>query len=361
MSNRRRISSRHPVTLALDQATRPGIYRGNGQNVSFPKSPLSRHISASELDLSRPSLAARLVTQLKLESCTVAGSSTTAVMETGSLGRSKFGCLDCRNQLKLRARSGVSTQILWLTIEGDVRFQLRYSVVYCSQGAACLWPASSEVRVIAEAGHSAFIVGIDSILLKQELSRLLGRPALKQLVFEPWLKIGRGNTFGDLLRLVRTDLDREPSTIIHSKIFAAACETLLIDALLVTQTNNHSTSLDGQKGDVVPRHLKAVIIAIQAEPKRDWRLAEMAKVSDVSVRTLCASFNRFRGCSPKQFLQMVRLTGARKQLIAQDAQVSIGMVARQWGFSHPGRFAATYHKVFGEAPSDTVRRLETLG
>jgi AraC-like DNA-binding protein len=361
MSNRSRISSRHPVTLALGEATYPGIYRGNGQNMSSPKTPISRHISTSELDLSRPSLAARLVTQLKLESCKAAGSSITAMMEIGSLGRSKFCCLDCGKLLKIRARSGVSMQILWLAIEGDVRFQFGYSVVSCSQGAAFLWPGSSEIRVIAEAGHSAFIVGIDTLVLQQELSRLLGRPVHEPLVFEPWLRIGRGNTFGDLLRFMKTDFDREPSTIIHSKIFAAACETLLINALLVTQANNYSGALSGRNGDIVPRHLKAVIIAIQVDPKRHWHLAEMAKVSGVSVRTLCASFNHFRGCTPKQFLQTVRLARAREQLKALDAPMPIATVARQWGFGHPGRFAATYHKVFGEAPSDTIRHLETLG
>jgi transcriptional regulator GlxA family with amidase domain len=82
----------------------------------------------------------------------------------------------------------------------------------------------------------------------------------------------------------------------------------------------------------------------------------MAELGGVSARTLCNAFVRFRGCTAKQFLQSVRLTRVRKELVDAQASVSVTTVARKWGFKHTGRLAGVYRKVFGEAPSDTLRR-----
>jgi transcriptional regulator GlxA family with amidase domain len=55
------------------------------------------------------------------------------------------------------------------------------------------------------------------------------------------------------------------------------------------------------------------------------------------------------------FLKQRRLEAAREALeMAEPECTSVTGVALRYGFGNPGRFAAEYHKAFGEYPSETL-------
>ena len=56
------------------------------------------------------------------------------------------------------------------------------------------------------------------------------------------------------------------------------------------------------------------------------------------------------------FLELLRLTGARRDLRRPGAATTVTETATRWGFFHFGEFAAAYRRQFGELPSDTLRR-----
>jgi len=59
--------------------------------------------------------------------------------------------------------------------------------------------------------------------------------------------------------------------------------------------------------------------------------------------------------SPRQYLTVRRLNAVRQCLLeAEPRDVSIASVATRFNFNHPGRFARTYLKLFGELPSATL-------
>ncbi len=69
-----------------------------------------------------------------------------------------------------------------------------------------------------------------------------------------------------------------------------------------------------------------------------------------------AFLERF-GVSPKAYLQALRLNGVRRVLRRSDPLNSkVSNVANYWGFWHMGQFAADYRRLFGELPSDTLRK-----
>jgi transcriptional regulator GlxA family with amidase domain len=68
-------------------------------------------------------------------------------------------------------------------------------------------------------------------------------------------------------------------------------------------------------------------------------IAALSSVLGMSERNLRNAFHIVRGMSPKQCLLADRLQAVRRAL--GDAEL--------------GRFARTYRKAFGEAPSDTLR------
>lgn len=92
--------------------------------------------------------------------------------------------------------------------------------------------------------------------------------------------------------------------------------------------------------------------------EKDISLSHLARLTGTPPRTLSHNFQRFRSKSPITALRDMRLEKIRELLLIGVA-TSVTAVAMKYRFNHPGRFAAIYHKRFGELPSQTLSR--TIG
>ena len=92
---------------------------------------------------------------------------------------------------------------------------------------------------------------------------------------------------------------------------------------------------------------------MRAHAESPLRMVDVAAAAGCSLRTLEASFRRAKGMTPIAALRAVRLDEARSALQRGGAG-SVALVARRYGFTNAGRFAAAYLERFGEHPSDTV-------
>ena len=94
-----------------------------------------------------------------------------------------------------------------------------------------------------------------------------------------------------------------------------------------------------------------------SRPDQSLSIADMAQHIGVPERTLRTAFNRNYGVSPKEYLRIQRLYQARRLLRAgsQD-QTTVTEIAFSLGFWELGRFAGAYHRLFGERPSETLRK-----
>ncbi|MEG3436329.1 helix-turn-helix domain-containing protein [Pannus brasiliensis CCIBt3594] len=88
---------------------------------------------------------------------------------------------------------------------------------------------------------------------------------------------------------------------------------------------------------------------------RPLAVTDLCKEIHVSERTLRYGFRECFGMAPAAYLKAQRLNGVRRQLKAGDG-ATVSDVAIQWGFWHMGQFAKDYRKMFGESPSQTLRR-----
>ncbi|MFG1673760.1 AraC family transcriptional regulator [Micromonospora sp. NPDC049282] len=86
-------------------------------------------------------------------------------------------------------------------------------------------------------------------------------------------------------------------------------------------------------------------------------LAQVAGACGVGPRGLQAAFRRHVGHSPLTYLRRVRLARAHRDLVAAEpgGDETVAAVARRWGWTNPGRFAAAYRETYGRAPGDTLR------
>ena len=86
-------------------------------------------------------------------------------------------------------------------------------------------------------------------------------------------------------------------------------------------------------------------------------IADLCRAAGVSERTLRNAFHDVHGLSPKQYLLRHGLEDARQALrLAQGTRGAVTLVATEHGFFELGRFAGVYRQLFGERPSDTLRR-----
>jgi AraC-like DNA-binding protein len=90
-----------------------------------------------------------------------------------------------------------------------------------------------------------------------------------------------------------------------------------------------------------------------AQPITVGRLCEVAGVGE---RALCKAFEARRGMSPMRFVTERRLAAAHARLVAAGSATDVTEIASELGFTHLGRFAIAYREVFGELPSQTLRR-----
>lgn len=85
------------------------------------------------------------------------------------------------------------------------------------------------------------------------------------------------------------------------------------------------------------------------------RVAELAKATKTSERTLLRLFQERFGVSTKTYLNIMRLNGVRRDLkMTSLGEEKITDIANNWGFWHMGQFAADYKRLFGELPSETL-------
>ncbi len=108
----------------------------------------------------------------------------------------------------------------------------------------------------------------------------------------------------------------------------------------------------------LPRDLNRALDRIKAEPERRWTVVELASACGVAPRTLQRHFRQFLGRTPVEFIRELRLDRARQELLGQPTAASVTDVAARSGFNHLGRFAARYHRRYGESPSATLRRYQ---
>lgn len=99
--------------------------------------------------------------------------------------------------------------------------------------------------------------------------------------------------------------------------------------------------------------VKAYIVANLQET---MTIASLVQRFDLSDKTLETTFKNLFGLTPKQMINSLKLNRVHEELSKADPKTStVSEIAIRWGFSHFGRFAGLYRRMFGELPSVTLR------
>lgn len=91
------------------------------------------------------------------------------------------------------------------------------------------------------------------------------------------------------------------------------------------------------------------------------QIIDVCREIGVSRRGLQYSFQDLLNINPVTYLRLLRLNGARRDLInAGEKPVQVKDVVARWGFWHLSRFSSEYKQIFNELPSETLRHANQL-
>jgi transcriptional regulator GlxA family with amidase domain len=96
---------------------------------------------------------------------------------------------------------------------------------------------------------------------------------------------------------------------------------------------------------------------LEANPDSPLYLTEVCEAVGVAERTLRFACEQHVGMGPIRYLNLRRMYLVRRALVrAIPSSATVTQIAIAHGFWELGRFAVAYRRLFGEMPSETLRR-----
>jgi transcriptional regulator GlxA family with amidase domain len=169
------------------------------------------------------------------------------------------------------------------------------------------------------------------------------------------LTTGHGRLLARYVLMAVASLD-EADPVLLNPIAASAFEQFILTALLLSHPHSCSESLRRLQTPIAPRDVKRAVDYIDAHLRQPITVADLAGATGVAGRTLFMHFKTFKGVSPMGYLRSARLRQARQDLLQAGPAATVTEVAMSTGFTHMGRFSASYRRCFGESPSQTLSR-----
>lgn len=136
----------------------------------------------------------------------------------------------------------------------------------------------------------------------------------------------------------------------------ARLQEMLVDAVLEVWPHNYTEALQRPGPLIAPRHVKLAVDYIREHPDALVSGAELAALTNVSLRALQEGFRRFVGSSTVSYQRQVRLERAYEALLHNGSQ-SVSEVSLALGFSNVGRFCQYFQDAYGVSPADVRKGL----
>lgn len=133
-------------------------------------------------------------------------------------------------------------------------------------------------------------------------------------------------------------------------------EELICHELLRQWADGAGHDLATGAREAAPHYVRKAEVMMAEQARNAPTMSQVSHELGISVRALSGGFRRFRGITPRQFLQERRLDGLRRDLLTAADGATVSRVASDWGYINFGILAATYRKRFGETPSQTLAR-----
>jgi len=246
--------------------------------------------------------------------------------------------------------------LLMLPYAGEAMVEAGGRTVRASDTVGTLLSPEDLVTMRWSPDCAKYMVRIDREALEQHVASLLGHMLRRPLNFRLAIpREGLGAEWWRLTELLVGLVECQDQAHPQSLAIQQLEQTLLL-SLIEGQEHNFSDMLRDRDRSIAPKHVRLVEQYIEEHAADPISIEQLVAVSGVSGRALFDGFRRFRNTSPMAHLRACRMLRVREALLNPMPDVTVSRLAQDWGFFELGRFAGQYRKLYGETPSETLRR-----
>jgi AraC-like DNA-binding protein len=219
-------------------------------------------------------------------------------------------------------------------IINDADMMHRRTAANCNWGSMSLTPEDLDVSCRAITGRK---------FSKASLKRLV-RPS-------PSLMSRLLNLHGMVGQIAKTNPD-----LLELPEVVRALEQELIHVMIRCLTEGESSEMTAgsRRHDTIVARFEHFL---EANPDKPLYLTEICAAIGVAERTLRASCEEHMGMGPIRYLSLRRMHLVRRALLrAASTEATVTRLATDHGFWELGHFSVAYRELFGESPSESLRR-----
>jgi AraC-like DNA-binding protein len=217
--------------------------------------------------------------------------------------------------------------------------------------------ATPSTRILASDANARESLWIEASTLERALEGMLDSRLGERLAFKPAIDWTSG-----LAASLRGQIDflmdemRRPGGVPENPVALASLTDFVTTLVLRGIPHNYFERLGSGRFGAAPAYVRRAEEFMRANAAVPIRMEHVAAAAGCSIRSLDAVFRRFRDRTPLAAFHAIRLDQARAELSRGANSISVVEIARSYGFTNAGRFAAEYRRRFGESPAETARR-----
>ena len=195
------------------------------------------------------------------------------------------------------------------------------------------------------------MVGIKRGLVIQCLSEMLDRPLTKELQFNQNVDLNDSN-IDKMASFVHAMAATDVGSVFDLTPTAATrLPRLFAELILEIWPHNSSSLLLKKPARIAPRHVKMARDYIHAHLEEMPSQEGLARLANVSLRSLQRSFKDVTGFGIMEYQRQLRMHSAKGE-IGERLETSISDIALKWGFTNMSRFRQQFSEAFGQTPSE---------
>jgi AraC-like DNA-binding protein len=236
--------------------------------------------------------------------------------------------------------------------------------VCCNRDTATIVSPGQQLVSIASEEGNALLISIDRDSIDAAVSNLLsdgaalkGQRSLKQpVIFQSSIDLTSelGMSIKKFLQFCWEST--QGSEAFATSLFMQKLEQAFLACAIEGLASNYSEELLYQTDGALACHVRKAQAFIESHLHEDIKLGDIAAATSVCSRLLQKAFSHHCGCSPMRFVTQTRLQRIRQDLEGATTDTKIVDVMMHYGFTQGGKFAKEYQQLFGEKPSETLKR-----
>jgi AraC-like DNA-binding protein len=243
-------------------------------------------------------------------------------------------------------------------LSGYLMSESRGTRTVVQPGRAVIYMPGSDARICSPENSklNMFAMKFDGNAIRTALQDLLGTPVDEPLKFRDRIDLssGDGRAWWNLvLTTYRSQL--RGSMMLGPHLSDILGRSIILGLLSISE-HQYAGQLR-QSGSIgTSTTVDRAVDFIEANAGEPITSVDVARAVGMSLRALQRGFKTNLDTTPMEMLRNVRMKYAHQALTRGNPERDcVSSIASAWGFSHYGRFAQEYRRIYGVSPSMTLR------